>query len=108
MKLNVSNVYEVKVTEYLRQTSNHRSIASCIVVQFKEGCGHQLVVPWHGEQCLLGEGDQEKTLVLLGTGAVRRHVRILRGLEVGSPPVGNHFLRGHNFFVYMKITNIEL
>lgn len=57
--VSLSNVYEVEVAEYLREAGDDGAVASCIVVQLKEGRGHQLVVPGHGEQGLLGQGHQE-------------------------------------------------
>ena len=83
----------MKSTEYLRQTGYDWTVASGVVVEFKEGCGHQLVVSRHGEEGLLGERDEEESLVLLGVGAVGRLVGILGGLKVRTPPVG-HNLEG--------------
>ena len=48
-----SYVYEVEVAEYLREAGDDGTIASCIVVELKEGCGHQLVISGYREQGLL-------------------------------------------------------
>ena len=48
-----SDVYEVKPTEYLWQTSYDWTITSRVVIQFKERGSDQLVVTRHGEECLL-------------------------------------------------------
>ena len=88
-----SDVNEVKSTEYLGQTGYDRTVASRVVVELKEGCGHQLVVSRHREEGLLGERDKEEPLVLLGVGAVGRLVGILGGLKVRTPPVGHNLER---------------
>ena len=88
-----SDVNEVKSTEHLRQTGYDWTVASGVIVEFEEGCGHQLVVSRHGEEGLLRERDEEESLVLLGVGAVGRLVGILGGLKVGTPPIG-HNLEG--------------
>lgn len=83
----------MKPTEYLRQTRYDWTIASGVIVEFKEGRSHQLVVSRYGEEGLLREGDEKETLVLLGVGAVGRLVGILRGLKVRTPPVGHNLER---------------
>ena len=49
----MSDIDEVKSTEHLRQASYDWSIASGVVVEFKEWCSHQLVVSGYGEESLL-------------------------------------------------------
>lgn len=87
------DVYEVKSTEYLWQARYNRPIASRVVVEFKEGSCHQLVVSRHREEGFLRQGDQKETFVLLGVGAVSWLVGILGSLEVGTPPVSYNLER---------------
>lgn len=83
----------MKPTEYLRQTRYDRTIASGVIVEFKEGRSHQLIISRYGEEGLLREGDEKETLVLLGVGAVGWLVGILRCLKVRTPPVGHNLER---------------
>lgn len=80
------------MTEYLWQTGYDWAIACRVVIEFKEGCSHQLVVTRNREEGLLWQGDKEKTLVLLWTTAVSRHIGVLGGLKVGPPPIGHYLL----------------
>lgn len=80
------------MTQDLRETGYDWAVASGVVVEFKERGSHQLVVTRDREQGLLWQGDQEQALVLLRVSAVGRHVRVLGGLEIRPPPVGNHLL----------------
>jgi hypothetical protein len=81
------------MTEYLRETSYDRPIACGVVVQFKERCCHELVVAGNREERLLRQRHQEEPFVLLGAGAVSRHVGILGGLKIGPPPIRYNLLQ---------------
>ena len=94
MKEKVSDVDEIESAENLWKAGNDRSVPSRVIIKFEERGSHQLVVPWYGEECLLGQLDEKQSLVFLGPRAVGRDVGILRCLKVGPPPVGGHVLNG--------------
>ena len=89
---NYSDINEIEVADDLWDAGNDWAVASRVVIEFEKGCGHQLVVPRDREERLLGQRHQEQTFVLLGVRAVGRDVGVLRGLEIGTPPVGNNLL----------------
>lgn len=53
MKLDVD---KVEVTQHLWEAGYYRAVASRVVVQFKQGRSHKLVVPRDREEGLLWEG----------------------------------------------------
>ena len=98
-----SVIEEVESAKSLRKRRYDRTVALRVIVELKQWCCHQFVVPWHCKVRSFRQLHQEEFSVLLRLSDVRWDVGVLCRLKVWPPPVAdrvfdNPFLRKIKIF----------